>query len=499
MAKTPKKFRQARADAKKEAKKAFRGKRQGYKKDPTIKTSAEDRKALSEVSSESRRGYITDDRGNRINVKPTETARERIARENAEAMRKFREQAEMEDGPKRPKKKAAVKKIAAAPKPAAKKAPVKKAAVKKAAAPAPSGAKKMTRAERSAANKARWASMTPAERKNWSANNATQATPETAPKKKAAVKKAPVYRITDAKPGASDKSKRTKGVKKAKLSKSKALVPTSKGQPQTGKAVAIRPKGEVATTGKGKGVTTTTSKVTPVGGGAAGKAKKFAKTRKFVKGGVAASALAALGAEVVSSIKGSSQKDYDEIVRLRNKLATLRGESKSGNTIGEATGAVLGSFAANATGGLVGKTRRERMDELNRMIAKEQKKANSKLRYGAGGESLVPGTAAYKAGSRTRPTKAQVAASFAAKGKSGSGAGGAGSAGGGVGGGGSTIKAVPGSTYTVKSGDTLSAIAKSAGVSLADLRAANKKFKTNPKYKQGSMIWSGTKVRIPKK
>ena len=497
MAKTPKKFRQARADAKKEAKKAFRGKRQGYKKDPTIKTSAEDRKALSEVSRESRSGYITDDRGNRVNVKPTETARERIARENAEAMRKFREQAEAEDGPKRPKKKAIVKKTAAAPAPAKKKAPVKKAAVKKAAAPAPSAEKKMTRAERSAANKAKWASMTPAERKNWSASKSAAA--PSAP----ATKKTPVYSITDAKKGASDKSKPSKGVKKAKLSKSKALVPTAKGQPQTGKAVAVRPKGTVAVSGKGKEVAARTSKVTPVGMSGADKAKKFGKTRKFVKGTAATLALSALGAEAVSFAKGSSQKDYNEIVRLRNKLARAQGKKQEGNTFKEALGASGGSMLALATGGLVGKTRRERMDELNRMIAKQeqknaakQAKANSKLRYGAGGESLVPGTAAYKAGSKTKPTKAQVAASFAAKQTGGSKGG---SAGAGVTGGGSTSKVIPGSTYTVKSGDTLSAIAKSAGVSLAEIRAANKKFKTNPKYKQGSMIWSGTKIRIPKK
>jgi LysM repeat protein len=130
------------------------------------------------------------------------------------------------------------------------------------------------------------------------------------------------------------------------------------------------------------------------------------------------------------------------------------------------------------------------MDELNAKIKKKeaaQAKTNKKLRYGADGSSLVPGTAAYKAGSKTRPVK--PVAPGAAGGASGvtSGAGG------------STIKATPGSTYTVKSGDTLSAIAKASGVSLSEIRKANKKFATNPKYKQGNMIWSGTKVNIPKK
>lgn len=445
MAKTPKKFRQARADAKKEAKKAFRGKRQGYKKDPTIKTSAEDRKALSEVSNESRRGYITDDRGNRINVKPTETARERIARENAEAMRKFREQAEAEDGPKRPKKKAAVKKAVAAPAPAAKKAPVKKAAAKKAAAPAPSGAKKMTRAERSAANKARWASMTPAERKNWSANNATQATTETAPKKKAAAKKAPVYRITDAKPGASDKSKRTKGVKKAKLSKSKALVPMAKPTPKTGTSLVVRPKGAVATTG---------AKAAAKKGGAAGVAKAIGRGAGKVIGG-RIGALAALGSVTVGPAYRALSKD----------------------TEGRTTGDMLKARAAAAQ-----KAGGTNMDKAS---------------YGRalpGGKPAVKKTAATAGGTTSRVATARSnqprrtgGAARAGKGivfKTPSSA---------------TAAKTSGSSYTVQRGDTLSAIAKNAGVSLAAIRAANPAIMKDPKYKKGAMVWAGTKVRIPKK
>ncbi len=42
-------------------------------------------KALSEVRQEARKGYITDDKGNKIRVKPTETAQERMARDRAAA------------------------------------------------------------------------------------------------------------------------------------------------------------------------------------------------------------------------------------------------------------------------------------------------------------------------------------------------------------------------------------------------------------------------------
>lgn len=50
--------------------------------------------------------------------------------------------------------------------------------------------------------------------------------------------------------------------------------------------------------------------------------------------------------------------------------------------------------------------------------------------------------------------------------------------------------------YVVKRGDTLSAIAKRNGVSLAKIMELNPKFKTNSKYKGGNMIFSGTKVRL---
>jgi LysM repeat protein len=64
---------------------------------------------------------------------------------------------------------------------------------------------------------------------------------------------------------------------------------------------------------------------------------------------------------------------------------------------------------------------------------------------------------------------------------------------------GSNPAATPGSKYTVKKGDTLSAIASRSGVSLKDIRDANPKFAAQAKYKNGNMIFSGTTVAIPKK
>jgi hypothetical protein len=49
---------------------------------------------------------------------------------------------------------------------------------------------------------------------------------------------------------------------------------------------------------------------------------------------------------------------------------------------------------------------------------------------------------------------------------------------------------------TVKPGDTLSAIAKANDMTLAEIRAINPAIMNNPKYKDGNMIWSGTKIVV---
>ena len=53
-------------------------------------------------------------------------------------------------------------------------------------------------------------------------------------------------------------------------------------------------------------------------------------------------------------------------------------------------------------------------------------------------------------------------------------------------------------TVTVKPGDTLSKIASANNVSLKSILDANKKFTSDPKYRGGSTIFSGTTVKIPK-
>ena len=602
--KTPKKYRQAKKAARPAAKAAFPGKTKAVRRDPMAKYSAEDKQIFEEIKKESKGRYITDDKGNKIQVKPTETAKERIARERAEAMRKFREEVDADKQAARDermakKRQAAIDKQAkdkaaragkpaptlqqTAPKEKPLSRPVKKAAAKKATVKKPAGltprqeaalqrrvaktdkkmwklyaqdpqkffereaiakdmaklpreeqfgpkgrelaeklskvgksekpkpaatpksnkylkmqneiknfkkqldkeptAKKttkkpaekgMTRAEKSAANKAAWKKMTPAERKNWKANKPGAAKPAAA--------KPTVYSITDVQP-----EKATKGAKKAKFiqKKTKASVAkTTTAAPKTGGTVAIRPKGTVATKAKGKEVVSTRGTAKPVASAAAKKTSKLAKFgRKFAVGAAAT----ALGAEAVSLAKGSIYRDVKEIDRLETKLAKLQGKKSPNSTalgrlnqLRKGTAANLANFADLATFGAVGQTRRERMDQLNKLIAKEKKAKGS----AKGSTKTGPiGNYAMSTG------KVQSSAGVTG-GTTGGTTGGAG---------GSTTKVVPGGTYVVKRGDTLSGIAKAAGVSLAEIRAANKKFAKNPKYKQGNMIWSGTTVKIPKK
>lgn len=51
-------------------------------------------------------------------------------------------------------------------------------------------------------------------------------------------------------------------------------------------------------------------------------------------------------------------------------------------------------------------------------------------------------------------------------------------------------------TITVKKGDTLSAIAKRYGISMATLKKLNPVYWTNAKYHNGNLIWAGDKVKV---
>lgn len=265
--------------------------------------------------------------------------------------------------------------------------------------------------------------------------------------------------------------KTSTGPKLQTLAEAKAKAPTPKPVSDTPRAAdtpkkasiksaaKANVKGALGKTSTGKTIiaaanTTAGKKVVSAPKSALQKITSNKKLRRFAKGSVAIP----LAIELGSSLKGSTEKDFKEIQRLENKLSALKGQKPKYTNMGSNKNVLSGvktdlaNIASNLTAGIVGKTRRERMDELNRMINKVQKPGVK--------PSVKPGA------------KPPV-------GKSGNG-GKSGSA------------PVAGNKYRVSSGDTLSGIASRAGVSLADLRAANPQI-TDPKK-----IFRNTAVKIPK-
>jgi LysM repeat protein len=456
--KAPKKFKQARKAAVADAKGAFSsGKTKAYRKDPMAKLSAEDKVTLKEVSKEAKGNYITDDKGNKVFQKPTETAQERFARDRREAKAAIDRKYGVEDKPAKtnaPAKAAAPveekpkAKKKAASKPAPKKAAVNKPATKGFAAGKTLNATGQARydalvkegvAPKKAMNKALFA-----QEKTTKAATPKMTKPEVKAQVKTALDKLP-------------------GQKPAKSSSPKYVQSTRTNTPATSKDLAVRPKTSTTVVGKAESAA---EKVAKKGGKFKALGKKFVGT--------------VLAAEAGSALKGSTEKDFRYIQKLENQLAKTQGKAPKYKNMGsnknfvESSKADLSNLAALTTMGVVGKTRRERMDELNNKIKKAEKVRADKINKGraakvAAGKGNLPG--AHVSSSKINKTYSVT-----------------------PGAGGSTSTA-----YTVKRGDTLSGIAKTSGVKLSELLAANTKFKTDAKYKGGSMIWAGTKVKLPKK
>jgi len=408
--KAPKKFKQARKAAVADAKGAFTsGKTKAVRRDPMAKVSAEDKAVLSEVKKEAKAGYITDDRGNKVFSKPTETAQERIARDRREAKAAVDRMYAKEDAAaKATKPKPTVggtAGTAAKPKPGLatqiKKDVAKVKANKEAAKPKP-GVKKpgVTRAEKSAANKAAWAKMSPAERKNWAA---------------------------------------TKG-----------KVAGTGVKPTTPKTVATKPK--VKTGVAAKGELTTAAQVDKYKAAvAAGKSKGEAV--RIAKGG--ASNLPAV-------ITKQGTKTVAKQAGVKAALATAGKTAAKGawKVTGGKVGLAL-TAASLAAGPL--------FDALNKGAKKgSMPGGNQNMTTGRGGRPQ--GFVEDKKVLPKRPEGSYPK------------------------GGGKGLKIGPGGTttdYKVEHGDTLSGIAKKAGVTLSELMAANKKIKDPRK------IYRNTTVKIP--
>jgi len=427
----PRKFRQARKDALAEAKKSFSGKKQAGLKDRTLKISADDKEVLSEMRKEAKGGYITDDRGNKIQVKPTETAQERIARDRREAKAQLQQKWDQEDGKARAPKET----------PATKKSSVKKPSVGGTAGTtakpkaglmnqikkdvAKVNAKSMTRAEKSAANKAAWAKMTPAERKNWSASKPAAApkTVATTPKVKTGVAAKGELKT------AAEVDKYKQAVAQGK-SKGEAVRIAKGGSANLPAVLPKKGAGTVATTGAKSAAA---KKLT-----AAGVLKAVGKGAWKATGGKVGMGLtaAALLAEPIQKALSKDTKGRTTWDLLNE--GKLRPAPKTTADYGRAV-----------PGGLKGKGK-----------------------AAAAAAGVTAGAAAMK----QRSNQPRITGQGKYKGKAAT-----------FGAGGTT------SVYKVETGDTLSGIAKKAGVTLAELMEANKKIKDPRK------IYRNTTVKIPAK
>jgi LysM repeat protein len=428
--KAPKKFKQARKAAVADAKGAFSGKTKAVRRDPMAKVSAEDKAVLSEVKKEAKAGYITDDKGNKVFSKPTETAQERIARDRREAKAAVDRMYEKEDAAA--KKTAPAKAAApAATKPATKKPTVAKTKKTKPAVKKPSATKSMTRAEKSAANKAAWAKMTPAERKNWAATRGTAAATATKPTTTKPTATTPKVKTGVAAQGelktAAEVDKYKAAVAQGK-SKGEAVRIAKGGSANLPAVVAKKGAGTVATTGaKSAGKKLTAGAVLKGVGKGAWKATGGRIGLALTAAGLAAGPIQRKLSE------GNEGRTTYELMTSGKLRPAPKTTADYGRTV---PGGAKGKAAAAAAGVAAG-------------AAAMKQRSN---------QPRITGQGKYKG--RNVPT---------------------------INSGGSTT------VYKVETGDTLSGIAKRAGVTLSELMEVNKKIKDPRK------IYRNTTVRIPSK
>jgi len=518
--KKPYKFRQARKDAKAGAKGVFTGKRKAAVKDITTKQTLEEREALKELSDARKRqkagkaDFIVDDRGQRVDVKPTETARERFARDRAEARRRAYEMYP-EDETELDKQKARKARMEAKNKAAIAKQEADRAANRGRNAPTlqqtPANEKPLSRPVKKAAVKKGTVGTTKkpdAKGIDKVVKEAKAAAAKNKPQIKKAVAEAKAKKYPNAKPigtisfkdgkmafkpaeGFNELGKRRLDqMKKAGISEADAKKVLATNKPAYEKKMTRAEKSAANkaawknmspaerknwAANKPAAKTAPIQSVTNVQPEKAGKGTtkpKFVQKKTPAKKAV---------------VKPSTSKEL--VVRPKGAVATTAKKAtttaaKKGGVAGVLKGA--GRVAGKLVGGRVGAAL-----AVGAAVAGPLHKALSKDTKGRTTFDVLQKRAdAVVAADKKKQLPKRPAGAM----PKGGGKGATGSklvSGTGVGAG--------GSSYTVKKGDTLSAIAKSNNTTLAAIREANPKLMKNKKYKQGNVIFSGTKVKLPKK
>jgi LysM repeat protein len=185
--------------------------------------------------------------------------------------------------------------------------------------------------------------------------------------------------------------------------------------------------------------------VAKIGGKLAGKAVKIGQVIGAAR-------------ETAQVVSGQAEKDFRRIQALENRIAVAKGQKPKYTTTGTNKNLLssvktdLGNAANIISAGMIGKTRKDRLQELKTTLAKTKEVTPSK-----------PAVSNKPAASAPKPTAT-----------------------------GSKPAAITGNKYRVNAGDTLSGIASRAGVSLKDLRSAN------PQIADPRKIYRNTGVVIPK-
>ncbi len=449
-AKTPKKFRQARKAAKVDAKKAFSGRKQAGLKDksPLMKFSEDDKKALSEVREEARKGYITDDKGNKIRVKPTETSLERIARDRREAKAELERQWAIEDGKEK------VRESKPANKPTPK---ITEAGKVRSAVTAPEPKSQGYKVDKDGKK------IRPKGFKTVKTAGAAKKAAATESKKIATVEKKTLPVVKKGFAAGKELNAEGKAIYdrlikegvKPKSALNKALFRQEKGAKVAAKAAAPVAKAakSAATAVKAQGPVK--SKVPagakPIGVGTMKNGKlTFKFDDKQIKSIVEKNKAAKAGPAAVKAATTSAKKKFTA------KGAALGAARLAGKAV---TGKV--GMAVTAAGLLAGPLTKQLTKDKNRITSADVMK---------GRELAAIRENAPKSTTKSRSNQPRITGQGRFVG---------------VGAG--------GSTYKVNAGDTLSGIAKKAGVSLSELMAANKNIK-DPKK-----IYRNTSVKIPSK
>ena len=309
----------------------------------------------------------------------------------------------------------------------------------------------------------------------------------TVPNTKAATPTEPKLKTLDEAKASAPKPKGTQTTKLQTLDDAKSKAPTPKGTGSKAPTAAefkdtmakapsnapLKPKGKVAgVTGAAKKAVGSTKTVKTIKAAsqttaakkvAASKPAKLLKSAgKVAKIGLRIGQVVGAAKEVGQVVSGQAEKDFRRIQALENRIAVAKGQKPKYTSTGSNKNLLssvktdLGNAANILSVGMVGKTRKDRLQELKALAQKAEKKAATMPKPPAG-KSTTGGKGGGKPSVSTPPP---------AK--------------------------ITGNKYRVTTGDTLSGIAARSGVSLKELRAANPQI-TDPRK-----IYRNTGVVIPK-